>query len=182
MQRIIGIDPGSYRTGYGVVLKEGRTLSVLASGTIRLSASAPIHRRLAQLQHQLEAIFAEHQPDLVAIEDVFSHRNPRTALVLGQARGVALAVAGCSGAEVEAFPPATVKRAVAGNGRATKEQVRRMVQVLLALSALPAEDEADALAVALCRASMGQRPPAPAVPAAIVAARRALRARSPRTR
>ena len=152
MDRILGIDPGSYVTGWAAVVQEGRRLTVVDSGRIRLPAKAEVSSRLAQLQQKLEEVLVRIVPQVVAIEDIFTHRNARSALVLGQARGVALAAAGRQGLPVFAYPPATVKRAVCGHGRAEKAQIQRMVQVLLSLQHVAPEDEADAMAVAICHA------------------------------
>lgn len=149
---ILGVDPGSHRTGFAVVRSKGRTLSVVDSGTIVLPSRDDLSRRLATLQERLEEILARHQPEAVAVEDLFTARNARSALALGQARGVILAVAGRHQLPVSAYPPATVKRAVAGHGRAQKGQIQRMVRVLLGLDRLPGADEADAMAIAICHA------------------------------
>jgi crossover junction endodeoxyribonuclease RuvC len=149
---ILGIDPGSLKTGWALVGQEGRRLFVVESGTIKLQTEGELSARLARLQEALEEVFGRHLPRMVAVEDIFAARNARSALALGQARGVALAAAGRRGLPVHAYSPATVKRAVCGHGRAEKGQVQRMVQVLLSLSHVPAEDEADAMAVAICHA------------------------------
>lgn len=153
---ILGIDPGSRVTGYAGVMRQGRTLSVMDSGNIVLNKKAEVSVRLAELLRRLEAVIDAIQPAVVAVEDIFTHRNARSALLLGQARGVVLAVAGTHELPVFAYPPATVKRAVAGHGRADKAQMQRMVQVLLSLTRVPKEDEADAMAVAACHA-LGSR-------------------------
>lgn len=152
MPLILGIDPGSRRTGYAFIRQQGRELSVVCSGTIRLRDKAALHERLAELSLQLEALVQANAPDTVAVEDIFSHKNARSALALGQARGAALAVVGRCNVPVAAYPPASVKQAVAGHGRADKGQIQRMVQVLLSLQTVPPEDEADAMAIAICHA------------------------------
>jgi crossover junction endodeoxyribonuclease RuvC len=148
----LGIDPGSRRTGWAVISQQGRRLSVVDSGTINLPADHELAERLGQLQQSLEALLERTAPAAVAVEDIFSHRNARSALALGQARGVALAVAASRGVPVFSYPPATVKRAVCGHGRAEKAQVSRMAQALLGLKRDLLEDEADAMAVAICHA------------------------------
>lgn len=135
----------------------GRQLTRVESGTIKLNERANLSLRLGQLQIQLDEILDRLTPTTVAVEDIFTARNARSALSLGQARGVALAVAGRRELPVFAYPPATVKRAVCGHGRADKGQVQRMVQVLLSLGERAGEDESDALAVAICHA-LCQRP------------------------
>jgi crossover junction endodeoxyribonuclease RuvC len=148
---ILGIDPGSQVTGYAALGREGRRLFVVESGRIMLRA-ADLAARLGRLQQEVEQIIERLQPAELAVEDIFTARNARSALALGQARGVVLGVAGRRALSVHAYPPATVKRAVCGHGRADKTQVQRMVQVLLSLAALPAVDEADAMAIAICHA------------------------------
>jgi crossover junction endodeoxyribonuclease RuvC len=149
---ILGIDPGSRATGWALVDQEGRHISLLHSGTIHLPEVADLSQRLAKLLVELEAILDQHSPLAVAVEDIFAARNARSALALGQARGVCLAVAGRRGMPVYAYPPATVKRAVCGHGRAEKNQIQRMVQVLLSLQRSLEENEADAMAIAICHA------------------------------
>jgi crossover junction endodeoxyribonuclease RuvC len=157
MEVILGIDPGSRVTGWAAVGRDGRRLSRVASGAINLPARADLAVRLAHLQIEIEAVIARVGPGAVAVEDIFTHRNARSALALGQARGVVLAAAARRDLPVFAYPPATVKRAVCGHGRAEKPQVQRMVQVLLALPQTSPEDESDAMAIAICHA-LRQRP------------------------
>ncbi len=146
---ILGIDPGSRCTGLGLVRFEGARLSHLASEVVRTPAGS-FSRRLAEIHARLAIRLAEWQPDQVAIESVFAGRNPRSALQLGQARGVALAACGLAGLDAAEYTPAQVKIAVAGTGAAPKSQVQAMIQRLLALEAVPPSDAADALAVAIC--------------------------------
>lgn len=148
----MGIDPGTRVTGFAFLRAEGRRFGLVASGTIRLDPELELHERLGLLDGHLDQLMAEHAPATVAVEDVFNHRNARSALLLGHARGVALAVASRHGAGVQAYPPATVKRAVSGFGNADKRQVQQMTRALLGLARLPAQDEADAIAVAMCHA------------------------------
>ena len=138
--------------GYGLLRCHGRQLTVVDSGTIVVTRGQDLSQRLGLLLQGFEAMIERHQPDEVAVEDVFTARNARSALTLGQARGVVLAVAGRLGLPLFAYAPATVKRAVSGYGRADKQQMQHMVQVLLCMLRLPAPDEADALAVAICHA------------------------------
>lgn len=152
MALILGIDPGSYLTGWAVLHQEGRQLARVDSGTISLPAKALLSQRLAVLQQRIEHLLDHLKPQVLAIEDIFTHRNVRSALALGQARGVILAVAGRHDLPVHAYPPATVKRAVCGHGRAQKDQIQRMVQVMLTLPGLSPEDESDAMAIAICHA------------------------------
>jgi len=152
----MGVDPGSRFTGYGVLRRRGRQLSRVASGRIKLPPKAPPEVRFATLLDELDSVFEQNAPGVVAVEDIFTHRNARSALMLGQARGVVLAAAGRRELPVVAYPPATIKKAVAGHGRADKAQIQRMVKALLGLEEVPAEDEADALAAAICHALMSR--------------------------
>ena len=147
-KRVLGIDPGSRTTGYGVI-EEGETLRYVASGCIETTSGA-FPGRLADIFRGVEAVIAEHAPDEFVIEEVFVARNPQSALKLGQARGAAIAAAVDADLPVSEYAARSVKQAVVGTGRATKEQVQYMVRVLLSLSAVPPSDAADALAVAIC--------------------------------
>ena len=147
---ILGVDPGSRYTGYAALRRVGRRFSVEDSGVITLTREPVISARLGLLQRRLEQIVERINPDVAAVEDIFTAHNARSALKLGQARGVVLAVMARHELDVYAYPPATVKRAVAGHGRAAKEQIQQMVQVLLSLKKAPRPDEADAMAVAVC--------------------------------
>jgi crossover junction endodeoxyribonuclease RuvC len=147
--RILGIDPGSIATGWGIVESEGSALRHVASGVLRPPGSEAA-RRLARIQLELSELVREFAPQTAALEAVFVARNPRAALKLGQARGVALAVCGGAGLEPAEYAPARVKGAVAGYGAADKAQVQAMVCRLLGLARAPARDAADALAIAIC--------------------------------
>jgi crossover junction endodeoxyribonuclease RuvC len=147
--RILGIDPGSNATGYGVVSIEGSSLRRLGGGTIRTRGDS-LGARLAHLQRELARLIGELAPEVAALESVFTAKSARSALVLGHARGVALAACASAGLDTGEYSPSQVKVAVTGFGRAEKSQVARMVQRLLGLTAPPPPDEADALAVALC--------------------------------
>ncbi len=151
MALIIGIDPGSRRTGYGVVAVSGARVTYVGSGVIRLP-EVDLPARLGIIFAAVSELIATHRPTQMAIEEVFLARDPRAALRLGQARGAAV-VAGVSAAlPVAEYSARTVKKAVVGIGAATKEQVQHMVQRLLGLAAAPGEDASDALAVAICHA------------------------------
>jgi len=148
--RVLGIDPGSRFTGFGVVEEQGSArVRHLAHGVLALGESGPIEARLRLLHEGLMRELSEHRPDVVAIEDVFHARNARSALVLGQARGVALHQHQ-AGATVRSFSPSVIKQAVTGTGRAEKEQVGRMVAVLLGITVKGRFDASDALAAAIC--------------------------------
>jgi crossover junction endodeoxyribonuclease RuvC len=154
---ILGIDPGSRRTGWGLIRKEGQRHIHVASGTIRLDEKQPLAERLAALDRALGGLLAEHRPRAVAVEQVFSAKSARSALVLGHARGVILAAVARAGAPLFEYTPAQVKQATVGNGRAEKQQVARMVAVLLNHRTPLQEDQADALAVALTHAAAAGR-------------------------
>lgn len=150
--RVLGIDCGTEYTGYGVVeLVSDDRLLCLTSGAIRLSTRDSLPVRLAQVYHGLGRIIQEYHPDQVAIEDVFYALNVKSALKLGQVRGVAMLSASSAGLEVAEYAPLSVKSAVVGYGRAEKQQVQHMVTRLLHLEARPeTSDAADALAIAIC--------------------------------
>jgi crossover junction endodeoxyribonuclease RuvC len=150
--RILGIDPGTRRCGYGVVEHDGRTVVYVECGVIELSARDPLSRRLADLSASLAEVIEELRPQVVAVEDIFHGVDARAALTLGHARGVVLARAGALDLDVHAYPPATVKKSVTGYGVATKAQIGAVVRALLGLRVVPRADAADALAVAICHA------------------------------
>ena len=147
--RVLGIDPGSRRTGWGVVQLDGTRLRQVAAGTISVSGSLALPTRLRIIRDGLIDVVSAHQPEAVAVEEIFFAKHPNAALKLGHARGVALLVAAESEIEVHEYPPAIVKRTVVGRGAAGKEQVGRLVSALLGLRGTPEEDAADALAVAI---------------------------------
>src|SRR5246500_4043811 len=150
--RVLGIDCGGEYTGYGVVeMYSSGKLCCLTCGAIKLSPREPLPRRLSRIFTQLGELIAEHQPDEVAIEDVFYALNVKSALKLGQVRGVAMLAAAAAGLEVAEYAPLSIKSAVVGYGRAEKEQVQSMVTRLVALAEPPqSADASDALAIAIC--------------------------------
>ena len=150
--RVLGIDCGGEYTGYGVVeMYPAGQLCCLTCGAIKLSPRDALPRRLSRIFTELGRIIAEHQPDEVAIEDVFYALNVKSALKLGQVRGVAMLAAAIAGLEVAEYSPLTIKASVVGYGRAEKPQVQHMVTRLLDLPALPEPmDASDALAIAIC--------------------------------
>ncbi len=151
---MLGIDPGTAHTGYGVVLARGRTLAALDGGVIETRAGTPLERRLADIHAQVWDLIREHQPAAVAIEDLYFGRNAQSAFAVGQARGVVLLAAGMAGIQCFSYTPQVVKQAVCGSGGAGKEQVQRMVGALLSLPEPPRPNHAsDALAVAICHAN-----------------------------
>jgi len=147
--RILGLDPGSRICGYGVIDQQGGALAYVECGVLTAPEERPMEERLGEIARGLREVIAELGPAVVAIEDVFSHQNVRSALALAQARGMALAVVGLAGLRVASYPPASVKKAVSGSGRADKDQIARMVQALIGLRSLPRADATDALAVAI---------------------------------
>jgi crossover junction endodeoxyribonuclease RuvC len=150
---VLGIDPGTAMTGYGVVERTGSALRLVDYGCIQTPASDPLPQRLLQIQLALEALISLHNIELVGVERLFFNKNVQTAFAVGQARGVVLLLAAQHGLPVVEFGPHEVKMAVTGYGRAPKDQVQKMVQVILRMTTLPRPDDAaDALAVAICSA------------------------------
>jgi len=149
--RILGIDPGLNRTGFGVIDAQGDRLHCVAAGVIRVP-TGELAVRLGVILRELAAVIREHQPGLAVVEQVFVNVNPKATLLLGQARGAALCAAVAGGLTVHEYSALAVKQAVVGTGRATKEQVQIMIARLLSLSSAPATDAADALACAVCHA------------------------------
>ncbi len=156
MERIIGIDPGSRITGYGVIDADRGQLRFVACGIVKTTTGYPFPHRLNEIFDGINEVIQVHGPVIAAIEDVFLATNPRSALKLGHARGAAVVAAMQNGLSVFDYSPRAVKQAVAGYGQAGKEQVQHMVRVLLALSGAPSADAADALAVAICHANQFQ--------------------------
>lgn len=150
--RILGIDPGLQITGYGVVDWRPRLPGLVAGGVIRLNVKEALPHRLAELEHELEELFTEYKPDICAVEQLYSHyAHPRTAILMGHARGVILLVAAKRGVRIEQFAANRIKQSVAGHGHASKPQMQRAVQAMWRLKEPPSPpDVADALAVALC--------------------------------
>jgi crossover junction endodeoxyribonuclease RuvC len=154
---VLGVDPGVSRCGYGAVVQEGSRLRAVAAGVIRTSPDLPLPERLAALEAELEGLMGELRPVAVAVERVFFQVNVRTAMSVGQASGLALAVAARAGVPVTQYGPNEVKQAVAGYGAAGKAQVQAMVARLLDLPTTPGPpDTADALALAICHLSAGR--------------------------
>ena len=148
---VLGIDPGTASTGYGVVQSSGSRLSPVEQGVIQTHPGVPLERRLADIHARVGDLLDQHGPDAMAIEELYFGANVRTAFAVGQARGVVLLAAGQRGIPSRSYTPQQVKSAVCGSGRAGKDQVGRMVARLLGLRAVPTPDHAaDALAVAIC--------------------------------
>ena len=151
---VLGIDPGTAHTGYGVVHTRGTRMAALDGGEVATVPADPLERRLARIHARVCDLISEHRPDAVAIEELYFGRNVRTAFAVGQARGVVLLSAGMAGVPCFSYTPQAVKLAVCGSGGAEKGQVQRMVGALLSLPEPPEPDHAaDALAVAICHAN-----------------------------
>ena len=150
--RVLGVDPGSRVCGYAVIALQGRRSFRYVECGVLTSALGPMEARLAEIARSLTEVIEELSPSALAVEDVFTHINARSALALAQARGTVLAVAGMAGLKVYSYAPAMVKKTVTGRGRASKDQVARMVQTLVGLRRMPVSDAADALAVAITHA------------------------------
>ena len=148
---VLGLDPGTASTGYGVVHAEGAQLCAIEHGVIETRAGVALEARLADIHARIGELLDRHRPGALAIEELYFGANVRTAFAVGQARGVMLLAAGQRGVEAHSYTPQQVKAAVCGHGRAAKDQVGRMVARLLGLTAVPSPDHAaDALAVAIC--------------------------------
>ena len=151
--RILGIDPGSGSTGYGIIDTDGSQHRAILYGAIKTHPKKPFHKRLLQIHSDLSDLLSREKADIMVIEEVFHATNVRSALQLGHARGIALLVAAQQGLDVCEYSPLEIKSAVVGYGRAEKNQIQGMVRLLLNLPVIPSPDHAaDALAVAICHA------------------------------
>ncbi len=149
--KVLGIDPGSLTTGYGVVLKGGGgSLTSLCHGVVKLDPASALSDRLLAISEAVKGVIEEFKPDAVAIETVFFAKNVRSAIILGHARGASMLSAASFGLEVFEYDPRSIKQAVTGYGNATKDQVQRMVKALLKTPDTARPDAADALATAIC--------------------------------
>jgi crossover junction endodeoxyribonuclease RuvC len=149
--RILGIDPGSQTTGWGIVEGDGRKYSLVDFGSINAPSSLKFPTRLLRMCNGVEAVIAKHQPDACALEDAFLATNVKVSMKLGQVRGVVLLVAERAALEIHEYSPRLIKQTVVGYGNAEKHQVQEMVRLLLSLKSVPSpHDAADALAVAIC--------------------------------
>lgn len=154
--RVLGIDPGTAATGYGIVETQGRRYRLLECGVVRTSADEALSTRLAAIHEGVLDVIERHSPDCLAVEGVFYRKNARTAVILAHARGAAMLAGALRGLPVLEYPPAEIKNSVVGSGRATKDQVGYMVQKLLELAETPSPaDAADGCAVALCHLLTG---------------------------
>jgi len=150
--RILGVDPGLRRTGWGIVTITGNALAFVASGTVKAPLDGELAARLVALHTGLEAVVKAFAPDEAAVEQTFVNRDGSATLKLGQARGIALLVPAQAGLRVAEYAPNTVKKAIVGAGHAEKIQIRAMVRVLLPRATFDTDDAADALAIAICHA------------------------------
>lgn len=149
--KALGIDPGTATTGYGILDETGDTVKVIDYGCIKTSKNEPSQKRLEKICKDLKKIISKHKPNCVVVERLFFGNNAKTAMSVGQARGVILLAASQSGVDIAEYTPMEVKMAITGYGRADKKQVQQMVKRLLKLKVMPKPDDAaDALAVALC--------------------------------
>jgi crossover junction endodeoxyribonuclease RuvC len=156
--RILGIDPGSGSTGYGIIDTDGSQHRAVVYGAINTHSRRPFHQRLLKIHTDLNDLLSRERAEIMAIEEVFHSTNVQSALRLGHARGIALLVAAQRGLDVYEYSPLEIKRAVVGYGRAEKAQVQTMVRLLLNLPDIPSpNDAADALAVAICHAHRMKR-------------------------
>jgi crossover junction endodeoxyribonuclease RuvC len=153
---ILGVDPGSLFTGYGVIRVQDGALALLAADRLALDAEWPLARRLVAIHERILELISAHRPTSMAVEDLFTFKNPRSALKLAQARASALLAGALSGLPIYEYAPGLVKKTVAGSGRAEKGQVAWMVGSLLKLQAELPVDATDALAVAICHAGQGK--------------------------
>jgi crossover junction endodeoxyribonuclease RuvC len=151
MMRVLGIDPGSETTGWGVVEGDGRRYRLIEYGTVKASPRERFPARLLKISDGVEAVIARHQPDACSVEEAFFATNVKTALKLGQVRGVVLLAAERAAIDIFEYSPRLIKQTVVGYGNAEKHQVQEMVRVLLSLASVPSpHDAADALAIAIC--------------------------------
>jgi crossover junction endodeoxyribonuclease RuvC len=153
--RILGIDPGLHLCGYACLEADGTGENLVEAGVIRIPTDLPLAARLNQLAEDIQTILERFRPQVVAVEELYSHyAHPRTAILMGHARGVILQKTAAAGVEVKSFSATRIKKSLTGNGRASKEQVQRTIQTLLALPQVPdPPDVADAIAAALCCAT-----------------------------
>jgi len=157
--RVLGIDPGLQVCGYACLETDGNKEVIVEAGVFRTTSELPLEAKLNQIAVDIEAVLRKFAPDVVAVEELYSHyAHPRTAILMGHARGVILQKSAAAGLEVKSFSATRIKKSLTGNGRASKEQVQRTMQTILALPEIPKPpDVADAMAAALCCANSIQR-------------------------
>lgn len=157
--RILGVDPGTRATGWGVIEHRGGVLRHVAHGVIRTSSKAELWSRLSVIVDGLREVVTEHRPDALSLERCFVAKNARSALMLGHARGAVMVLCNDAGMDVAEYAPTQIKSAVTGHGRADKRQMAEMVRVLMTLPKAPPSDAADALGAAICHAHAPKHPP-----------------------
>jgi len=152
IMRVLGIDPGLNITGYGIIDSTDRRIGLVEAGIVRTNTSLSMADRLNEIASEIEGIIEQFRPDVMAIEELYSHyQHPRTAIIMGHARGVVLAGAARAGIPVFPYAATRVKKSLTGNGRASKKQIQLMIRSRLGLTRIPEPaDAADALAIALC--------------------------------
>jgi crossover junction endodeoxyribonuclease RuvC len=148
----LGVDPGSARTGFGLIVSDAGALRHVAHGVIQADSGRPLPQRLQRIHHRIVELIEFHRPESVAVEAIFHARNAKSSLTLGHARGVILLACVDAGLEVHEYSPRVIKQALTGYGQADKEQIRFMVRSMLGLRENPPLDASDALAVAVCHA------------------------------
>lgn len=155
---VLGVDPGSRVTGYGLVEKSGNQVTCLHAGTFGTSLNRPFFERIYEIFQSMSEIMNRFRPEEMAIEDLFFHKNLESALKIGHARGAVLIAAVQNKVRIFEYSPLEIKKSVVGYGRATKEQVRSMIQLILKLKTLPPLDASDALATAICHLNWTRYP------------------------
>jgi len=153
--KILGIDPGLQICGYAVINSDGYNIKLVEAGVCRTNIKAPMEKRLVQIAEDINSLLEKHRPDCVAVEDLYSHyAHPKTAILMGHARGVILAAVCKNGTDVKSFAATRIKKSLTGNGRASKQQIQRSIKTLLGLAKMPEPpDVADAIAAAMCCAN-----------------------------
>ena len=154
--KVIGIDPGSRVCGYGILESRDGDIEHVASGSIAPGQGLPLYQRLKIIYEDLIKVIGEHSPEAMSVEDIFFAKNAKSAIKLGEARGVALLAASNSGISVFEYPPTKVKLALTGSGRASKSDVQRMLSIILGVSGFKTQDASDALAIALCHINLSR--------------------------
>ena len=158
---VVGIDPGSRVTGYSFVTKQRNRFRLIQAGCITTNPKSPISERLHQIHHELDELITAHAPDVASIEEIFAGKSVKSALLLGQARGVALMTLGKHDLDVHSYHPNTIKKNVGGHGKAGKNEMTRVVSMLLGINELLAPDAADATAIALTHHMLAHLPTVP---------------------
>lgn len=156
---VLGVDPGSRVTGYGLVEKNGQQLLCLRSGTVTPSMHLPFYERIHEIYRAMIGIMERYSPSEMSVEDIFFHKNLQSAMKIGHARGAVLIAAVECGIRIFEYSPLEIKKSVVGYGRATKEQVRAMIQLMLKLRKPPVLDASDALAAAICHLNWSRLSP-----------------------